>query len=289
MEEKWWQKWWVWAISVISFLLIVHVLFNAHPKTKWLEAVWTPGDLLTFVGTVVLGYIAVYQTKRANDMTEKANQIAEQATQTSSRLMDLQEAEYIPIISISRFVGLSNANKGSVYVKEFLSKPHSDLIVYEMRTIKNEAIVGLSTALIKPNTTLDAEVYQRLYELHLKYKGKPIIKQIRICSVSFLGIDYEKTFSIETSPDLSLNDGDEYPFFLVLIGNESFTTETNESYKYICAPMMQIVVEMDTMQGKTFIENIVIHKHLVKQPEAMLNTANVEFEVSILYDVNEKS
>lgn len=288
MKEKWWQKWWVWVLATAVLLMVIQFLFQVHPKYKWLEAVWNPGDLLAFLGTVVLGYIAVYQTKKANDMTEQANQIAEQANKTSARLMDLQEAEYIPIITITDFVGLSYPNSKLTPVKDFLSSPHSDLVVHEMRTKTNEAIVGLSIVLVDPETKSELELYQRTYQLSIHYTGKPIVKKVRILSVSFLGIDYKKEFKIETSPDLSLNDGDEYPLFLLLVGNDNFTTESTSAYTYITSPMMQVDIELTTMQGKVFVETVVIHKHLIKKPEAKYNSENVEVDVSVSYDVQEK-
>ena len=288
MKEKWWQKWWAWLLITSLLMLIIQILFNIHPKSKWLDAVWEPGDLLTFIGTVVLGYIAVYQTKRANDTTERANHIAEQANQTSAQLIDLQQAEYTPVITVSKFAGLSYDNPNTVCVENYLSKPHSDLIVHEMRTTKNETIVGMSIALIEPGTKEDAHLFQRIYELHFKYQGKPVIKRLRILSVAFLGINYEKRFNIETSPDLSLTNGDEYNFFAILISNENYTVETNEVYKHITAPVMSITIEMKTMQGKSFVETITIHKHLVKQPDANFNKPNFELAASISYEVQEK-
>ena len=288
MKEKWWQKWWIWFLFTMLFLVLVQFLFQIHPKWKWLEAVWEPGDLLAFIGTVVLGYIAVYQTKKANDMTEQANSIAKQANRTSARLIDLQEADYIPIITITEFVGLSYANSKLTPVKDFLSNPHSDLVVHEMRTKTNEAIVGLSLILTEPETKNESPLFQRIYQLNIKYKGKPIVKQVRICSVSFLGLDYKKEYRIQTSPDLSLNDGDEYPLFFMFVGNEDYTVEATSSYKAIASPMMQVEIEMTTMQGKSYTETIVIHKHLIKKPEPKYNSENVEVDVSISYDVREK-
>lgn len=81
------NNWKYWLIGTIVFLIAVHILFNIHPPYKWLEAVWSAGDLITLVGTLVLGYIAIKQTNEANERTEAANEI-------SRRLMDLEFERY---------------------------------------------------------------------------------------------------------------------------------------------------------------------------------------------------
>ena len=99
-QLKWYQKWYVWSILTIMFLLVVQVLFSIPAPNKWLVAVWEAGDLIGFIGTIVLGFIAVKQTA-------EANKTAELATSTSNKLIELQQKEYIPVISVTGFVGVT--------------------------------------------------------------------------------------------------------------------------------------------------------------------------------------
>ena len=75
------NKWWAWLIASVVFLIVIQVLFSIPAPCKWLEAVWEAGDLISFVGTIVLGYVAVSQTQRANKMSE--------------RLMDIENNRYM--------------------------------------------------------------------------------------------------------------------------------------------------------------------------------------------------
>lgn len=48
---------------VVAVLYIVHCLFNYYPKDPWFVAVWEPGELITFIGTISLGCVTYIQTK----------------------------------------------------------------------------------------------------------------------------------------------------------------------------------------------------------------------------------
>ena len=48
------------------------------------------GDFLVFVGTVALGAVSVWQTKKANDLSERAAKLAEKANDISEKLLALE-------------------------------------------------------------------------------------------------------------------------------------------------------------------------------------------------------
>lgn len=65
------------AIFAVIFLpiIIIHLLFKIHSHCYWIEAEWSAGDVLgyfgdvlSFVGTVVLGYVAITQTEKAHQL-----------------------------------------------------------------------------------------------------------------------------------------------------------------------------------------------------------------------------
>lgn len=78
--KKMLNKWWIWLIASVVFLLIVQILYSTPAPFKWLIAVWNAGDLISFVGTMVLGYVAISQTEWANKISE--------------RLLDLENNKY---------------------------------------------------------------------------------------------------------------------------------------------------------------------------------------------------
>lgn len=69
-----------WLFLCFALLLITHVLFRIPAPFPWLEHVWEAGDFITFVGTIVLGYVAYWQTNTANE--------------TSDRLLLIEETRY---------------------------------------------------------------------------------------------------------------------------------------------------------------------------------------------------
>lgn len=102
-----WNKWWVWLIGCIIFLSIVQILFSIPAPCKFLEAVWSAGDFITFVGTVVLGCVAVSQTQRANEMSEK--------------LMDIENNRYK--LEIRPFVMVTDYKAYELYNNQLLFAP----------------------------------------------------------------------------------------------------------------------------------------------------------------------
>lgn len=68
----------LWICIIIIFLLVVQILFSVPAPNKWLEAAWGAGDFISFVGTVSLGLVAVYQTKKANEISFRLLQIEEE-------------------------------------------------------------------------------------------------------------------------------------------------------------------------------------------------------------------
>lgn len=63
-------------------ILIIHILFKIKTNCYLITAEWKAGDVLTyfgdvlsFVGTVTLGYVAICQTEKANSISEKLMEI----------------------------------------------------------------------------------------------------------------------------------------------------------------------------------------------------------------------
>ena len=63
---------------IIIFLLGVQVLFSIPAPCKWLDAVWDAGDFISFIGTISLGLVANYQTKKSNELSFRLLQIEEE-------------------------------------------------------------------------------------------------------------------------------------------------------------------------------------------------------------------
>ena len=93
------KKWTVVLIIAIIFLpmLVIHFLFKIHSNYYWIEAEWKPGevlgyfgDILSFVGTVVLGYIAIMQTEKANQLNGELLKIEKNRIKPCLEILPLQ-------------------------------------------------------------------------------------------------------------------------------------------------------------------------------------------------------
>lgn len=71
---------WITILLFIILLipLIINILFKFDFKIWWLESEWSAGDalsfyggLLSFIGTIILGAISIWQTNKANNISKK--------------------------------------------------------------------------------------------------------------------------------------------------------------------------------------------------------------------------
>ena len=74
----------IFLIAIIVFLpiIVIHLLFKIKIGWSWITAEWEAGDVLgyfgdvlSFVGTIILGYVAICQTQKANNISEKLMEI----------------------------------------------------------------------------------------------------------------------------------------------------------------------------------------------------------------------
>jgi hypothetical protein len=131
------------AISIaICFLIATHVLYRIPAPCYWLETDWEAGDLLTFVGTIVLGYVAYWQNKLANEQADKANE-------TSDRLLRIGEDRYK--LELRPFIMVDDY---SAYIKnncEILSNPDKTYIMVEKPAHDDDNVLCIEFSLM--NTT----------------------------------------------------------------------------------------------------------------------------------------
>jgi hypothetical protein len=97
MNKPWYQKWWIWLIAgciVISIPFIINELYKRGTGyvTMWDAADMLSfyGSILSFLGTIVLGIIAVSQSRQANRLSE--------------RMLKFEESHYLPIVDIVEII-----------------------------------------------------------------------------------------------------------------------------------------------------------------------------------------
>lgn len=267
------DKLWFWVVVTAVFLIIVQVLFRIEAPCKWLDAVWKAGDLISLVGTLVLGYVAVLQTQRANDMADDANT-------TSRKLIELQKAEYTPVVTIKEFAGITKHS-----LDHAQSAPRSEIFVHEMRCSDGEVLVGYSISLVDQNCDISKCTYCRDYEIHLNYSGHFVVESFQVKEIRFSGNDFERVFKIGNTMEMSLGDGENFTLFLFLVSNEDFMQEDTIAHQYLSAQYIIFEVELKSISGAVYKETIKIRKLLVTDPSPELNYKNAEMLVSASYQV----
>jgi len=95
--KKWYLKWWVWFLVIVAALIIPFVINESYKAGEGYKTSWGASDVLafygsflSFVGTVLLGVVALYQSYKANCLSE--------------RLLKLEEEKNIPIVDIIEII-----------------------------------------------------------------------------------------------------------------------------------------------------------------------------------------
>lgn len=82
----------VWVIASILFALIIQIAFSLNAPCNLLDAKWEAGDLLTYVSTVALGLLAVWQNRKFKEESD--------ASQARLESLSRQANEYSVISKI---------------------------------------------------------------------------------------------------------------------------------------------------------------------------------------------
>ena len=61
-------------IASVVCAIIIHWLFSETPANTWFIAKWEAGDILTYISTVSLGLLAVWQNQKFQKENEKTQQ-----------------------------------------------------------------------------------------------------------------------------------------------------------------------------------------------------------------------
>lgn len=271
MKKTCFERGWFWLVASILFLVLVQVVYTIEAPCKWLEAKWNAGDIISFAGTIVLGFVAIKQTQHANRISYK--------------LLELENDANIPLLEIKEMVGITKY-KVTTHNDDFDGKN----VVQELRDTENNVYLGYSFVVKVGEYNQEAKVYCRNYEMHCRYKGKPHIKSFVVKNIRFECDDeLVKEFTLQQNNLMSLTENEEFPLFFLFVSNSDFLNENSENYKIVSAKKIILNIIMESFDEKEFEEKIVLVKHLVKEPEKNFNIENVEFLVSATYTITEKN
>ena len=161
---------------IVIFLIGVQVLFSIPAPCKWLDAVWDAGDFISFVGTISLGLVAIYQTKNANEVSFRLLQIEEDRRRpqidiraiSESKLKKYDRDQLISASIEDTYVYVDNEwneteNTGNNFWFEIKNVKDTDIINIQP-IIARSKIIDSNKACIEPNTTSLGGQYYTSYD-----------------------------------------------------------------------------------------------------------------------------
>lgn len=181
--EKWLQKIynnWVrylllFLISIMIFLILVHILFKVRLGIYWIEAEWSAGDILSFggsilsfVGTVVLGCIT---TKVSIDN----NSINQRLAEIESKREKLEE---------DKRLGYIVPEQVKISFHEHFSEQNKD---------------GSESHGWSENTKCTAKTSSIIFRLHMKLTSESIINRVTCKSLKICKYGFDDDFSVGIS------------------------------------------------------------------------------------------
>lgn len=158
---------------IIIVPVLIHILFKIQPKNSFFSAEWTAGDalgyygsVLSFVGTVVLGALALYQNQIIKDESDRREQLLRFQEHERNMPKFLVKAKGSNgncanlIISINN-VSENNASNVKIYDAKILSPQNeqlwrlSELVTADIIKTTDEIDVTLSN----PSIQQDGYIY----------------------------------------------------------------------------------------------------------------------------------
>ena len=91
--RKWFSDHFIfaWIVSSAIFAFIIHYLFSTPAPNEWIAAKWGAGEILTFVSTVALGLLAVWQNKRFKEENDESQLRMEKLTKDANEISIIQK------------------------------------------------------------------------------------------------------------------------------------------------------------------------------------------------------
>lgn len=244
-------------ISVVFIsLLVIHVLFKISAPCEFFAAEWSAGELLTFLGTVFLGGLALWQNKKFKDENDKSQEelktLTEKANDINDKLLDIEKEKTKPKFLVERFFGLQKANQ---LKKEENLK--TKLGISKLKCIKNldgnndvnniDYIVCYNLAIDETDEeSIDKEYDVMYYEIFLKSISDSSITKIEFEKIIFRN-DNKVILEneIDREIDISCEKDTEIPLIIHYFGNNleevqkasnlllqlNLTMSNNEKYK----------------------------------------------------------
>ena len=168
MKKPWYLYKWIWIVVSVMSWLVPYAINEAYQCksekvyiTEWgaADVLSFYGSFLSFAGSVVLGLVAVEQSRKANHLSE--------------RMLDLEERQEIPILDVMEIVDgeeptnkdvLKNAlrltiNERFYYLEEdnTLGDSNTDVLVFAIKNISDNHIISMNVTGVTHTTAFSNE------------------------------------------------------------------------------------------------------------------------------------
>lgn len=151
-----------WAVISIIFAVVLHIAFCIDAPVKWLVAKWTPGDMLTYAGTVSLGLLAFWQNKRFKEEND--------ASQERLERLSFQANE---LTAINKIIEIEDARLGRLRTAfdDFYTacSPQTIAVAY-VEAVKNLSVTDVTTAMVDAEKSIDDSFFVLSRELRADSK-----------------------------------------------------------------------------------------------------------------------
>ena len=168
MKRPWYLNKWIWIVVAVVSLLVPYAINEAYQCksdnvyiTEWSAAdvLSFYGSFLSFAGSVVLGLVAVEQSRKANHLSE--------------RMLDIEERQEIPILDVMEVIdgeeptakdALRNALRLTIderfyYLEEdnSLGESNTNVLVFVLKNISDNHIISMNVTGVTNTTVFNSE------------------------------------------------------------------------------------------------------------------------------------
>lgn len=174
-------------VCIVMFFLppvLVHVLFKWNSGIDWLSAEWSAGDILAyiagfeaFIGTIVLGFVTVYQSGKASRENERLSS-------ENNFLQRISVQRLLPLVSVESITIERSCITTKLYSQDKASTVEvADTVTPEKRE------THLRTYLPRLGSQMDR--YYKAVKLTIKNISDSAIRQISVERIEFSGFKYQ--------------------------------------------------------------------------------------------------
>lgn len=150
------------VVLILAPILVIHILFKIKTNCYLIIAEWEAGDVLgyfgdvlSFVGTVVLGYIAICQTEKTNALSNQLLELEWKKRQPCLCIDGSQEykvySSRMEIEDISKEYGIKDLKIKPYYINNRNRTGVTQTIAFIVITIKNTGGSDIRNVFIKSN------------------------------------------------------------------------------------------------------------------------------------------